>query len=253
MSSPERPLIMPIYLSSPAFNLASMTSYSTFCFMQHLRLSAFLSDTGSLRDGLAESFWYYSQNLPTVTLLLPRAGLSLALLLSFSSPNASVQLELADANLANRDSTFFGQDGSLTRYARGVLIANATWTAWRVLVLLISWSVHLFLVFNPLSTLSQDRTLDRQWSRLRWYLWSTLPLGRRGHGETSVHPQRSWLRYLNHPLDLARMHTNSHQGHLRILSHLAKVDLQVEHGKTRRVGTCPRCSWVPIQIGASPG
>ncbi|KAG2145821.1 hypothetical protein DEU56DRAFT_788215 [Suillus clintonianus] len=32
-------------------------------------------------------------------------------------------------------------NGILTDHARGVLIANAAWTAWRVLVLLLSWRV----------------------------------------------------------------------------------------------------------------
>ena len=51
-------------LSSSAFNLAPMTLYSTFCFLPHLRFSAFSSENDSIRDGLAETFWFYSQNLP---------------------------------------------------------------------------------------------------------------------------------------------------------------------------------------------
>ena len=130
---------MPIYLSSASFNLVSMTSYSNFCFLQHLRYSAFFGESGSLRDGLAETFWYYSQNLPTVALLLPRAGLSLALLLAFTTPQVGI-VALADAGVSRRDATFFRPtDGTLTDYARGVLIANAAWTAWRVLVLWASW------------------------------------------------------------------------------------------------------------------
>lgn len=97
----ERPVVLPLYLSSPAFNFVSMTSYTNFCFMYFIRVSAFhpFASTsssvshaqepphnGSLRDGLAETFYFYSQNLPTVALLLPRAALSLALLLGFSSP-----------------------------------------------------------------------------------------------------------------------------------------------------------------------
>ena len=130
---------MPIYLSSASFNLVSMTSYSNFCFLQHLRYSAFFGENGSLRDGLAETFWYYSQNLPTVALLLPRAGLSLALLLTFTTPQVVI-VALADSGVSHRDATFFRpKDGTLTDYARGVLIANAAWTAWRILVLWTSW------------------------------------------------------------------------------------------------------------------
>ena len=107
--------------------------------MRYIRHSAFLGETGSIRDGIAETFWFYSQNLPTVALLLPRAGLCLALLFSFSSPQPSY-IALIDAGSNQRDNTFFRADnGTLTNYARGVLIANASWTAWRSLILLCSW------------------------------------------------------------------------------------------------------------------
>jgi hypothetical protein len=72
-----------------------MSSYDYFCFLQHIRPSAFPyvnssailpSEEGSLRDALAETYYLYAQNLPTIVTLLPRAGLALALLLSFFSP-----------------------------------------------------------------------------------------------------------------------------------------------------------------------
>jgi hypothetical protein len=139
----EHPLIHTLYLSSPGFNFVSMTSYANFCFMQHLRYTAFFDPSGSLQDGFAETFWFYSQNLPTVALLLPRAALSLALLLAFGR-NDPVVVAMADAGMLNRDTTFFKSEvGTLTKYARGVLLANAAWTAWRVLVLLTSWYVKL--------------------------------------------------------------------------------------------------------------
>ncbi|KAJ7102848.1 hypothetical protein C8R44DRAFT_808644 [Mycena epipterygia] len=135
----KRPIMLPLYLSSSAFNLVSMSSFANFCFMQHIRYSAFVGENGSFRDGMAETFWFYSQNLPTVTLLLPRAGLCLALLLAFSAPDVAI-VALADAGVSHRDSTFFrSEDGTLTSYARGLLIANAAWTAWRALVVLSSW------------------------------------------------------------------------------------------------------------------
>ncbi|KAI6144490.1 hypothetical protein BKA82DRAFT_4178517 [Pisolithus tinctorius] len=136
----RRPLIVPLYLSSSGFNFVSMTSYTNFCFMQYIRFSAFFGENGSLRDGLAETFWFYSQNLPTVALLLPRAGLVLTLLFVFSYPNPEY-VAMAEAGFSPRDRTFFrASDGTLTSYARGVLIANAAWTAWRILVLIISWT-----------------------------------------------------------------------------------------------------------------
>ncbi|KAI5999094.1 hypothetical protein EDD15DRAFT_2527946 [Pisolithus albus] len=135
----RRPLIVPLYLSSSGFNFVCMTSYTNFCFMQYIRFSAFFGENGSLRDGLAETFWFYSQNLPTVALLLPRAGLALALLLMFSAPNPDYVI-MAEAGFSPRDGTFFhASDGTLTSYARGVLIVNAAWTAWRILVLITSW------------------------------------------------------------------------------------------------------------------
>ncbi|KAG1729358.1 uncharacterized protein EDB91DRAFT_1060049 [Suillus paluster] len=135
----KRPLITPLYFSSSAFNLTCMTSYTNFCFMQYIRFSAFFGENGSLRDGIAETFWFYSQNLPTVALLLPRAGLSLTLLFAFTSASPDY-VAMLEAGLNLRDATYFrASDGTLTDYARGVLIANAAWTAWRVLVLLLSW------------------------------------------------------------------------------------------------------------------
>ena len=136
----ERPLIIPIYLSSPAFNLASMTSYNTYSFLRHIRSASWDPERGgSLRDGIAETCWYLSQNTANIALLLPRAGLSLALLLTFSSSQPGT-LALADSGNVLRDRTFFNsQTGVLSGYAKGVLIANAAWTAWRTLVWLSAW------------------------------------------------------------------------------------------------------------------
>lgn len=150
-----RPLMLPIYLSASAFNYAAMTSYNNFSFLQHLRFSAFFPEPAPTtqspsdpeyddydgsqspwKSGIAETCFFYSQNLPTVAMLIPRAGLSMALLFSFSSPPA-----FATPSVSLRDQTFFRSDGSLTDYARGVLFANAAWTGWRILVLIASWSV----------------------------------------------------------------------------------------------------------------
>ncbi|KAG2348540.1 hypothetical protein BDR05DRAFT_525511 [Suillus weaverae] len=43
----KRPLITLLYLSSAAFNLASMMSYTNFCFMQYIRFSAFFGENSS--------------------------------------------------------------------------------------------------------------------------------------------------------------------------------------------------------------
>jgi len=135
-----------------------MSSYNHFCFLQHIRTSAFPhvnpsavlpSVESSLRDALAETCYFYAQNLPTIVTLLPRAGLALALLLSFFSPeNLPGGLTLADVDqsIGRRDGTFFDKStGALSGYAKGVLIANAAWAAWRTLVLLLSWYVHILI------------------------------------------------------------------------------------------------------------
>jgi hypothetical protein len=163
---PGRPLMLPIYLSSPAFNFVAMSSYNHFCFLQHIRTSAFPSVNpnailpsaeGSLRDALAETCYFYAQNLPTIVTLLPRAGLALALLLSFFSPESlpgGLSLSDVDQSVARRDGTFFDKStGALTGYAKGVLIANAAWAAWRTLVLLLSWYVRYALSRPPQKTI----------------------------------------------------------------------------------------------------
>jgi len=148
--------MLPIYLSSPAFNFVAMSSYDHFCFLQHICTSAFPSVNpntilpsaeGSLHDVLAETCFFYTQNLPMIVMLLPYTGLALALLLLFFSPEClpgGLLLSDVDQSIACRDGMFFNKStGALTHYAKGVLIANAAWAAWRVLVLLLSWYVRL--------------------------------------------------------------------------------------------------------------
>ena len=155
----ERPLIIPIYLSSPAFNLASMTSYNTYSFLWHIRSTAWNPERGgSVRDGIAETCWYLSQNTANIALLLPRAGLCLALLLTFSSSQPGT-LALAASGSIRRDRTFFNsQDGTLSGYAEGVLIANAAWAAWRTLVWFCAWyAYYLRRLFGDQRFANRDR------------------------------------------------------------------------------------------------
>lgn len=103
-----------------------------------------LTALASWKDWLAESFYFYGQNLPTVALLIPRAALCLAALLAYSTAPPE-DVALASLGLMNRDSTFFRPDGSLSGYARGILWTNVAWAAWRAGVLLISWTGLWFL------------------------------------------------------------------------------------------------------------
>ncbi|KIY70224.1 hypothetical protein CYLTODRAFT_451904 [Cylindrobasidium torrendii FP15055 ss-10] len=140
----KRPNMYPLYMSSVSFNYTAIQSYDHFCFMQTLRLSAFgfyngltltekgLRLEGDMKDGLAETAYFYSQNLPTVALLLPRAGISIAILLQLTSLSI-------DNQLAGRDATFFTSVGTLSEYSRVILYVNAIWVAWRAIVLIISW------------------------------------------------------------------------------------------------------------------
>ncbi|KAF8509755.1 hypothetical protein BU17DRAFT_98635 [Hysterangium stoloniferum] len=152
----KRPLILPIYLSSPARNLVALTSYTHYCFLAYIRRSArpslhsllhpnsndralaaspasSISSSSSsssfsfpLSSYIAETCFFLSQNTPTVLLLLPRAALSLSLLLQ---PPAGPGL--------GRDGTYFDSgSGALSGYAKGILLANAAWTIWRALLVL---------------------------------------------------------------------------------------------------------------------
>ena len=107
------------------------------------------------RQGFVEWAWDRSQNIPTVVLLLPRASIALAVLLTFSTLNPTTltylnsRLDLPEKAVlktetsstpVSRDSTFFnGTDGTLTTYAKAVLWANCGWTLWKILILLIAY------------------------------------------------------------------------------------------------------------------
>jgi hypothetical protein len=102
---------------------------------------------------LVETCCLYVQNLPTIVTLLPRAGLALAFLFSFFSPEnilGGLSLSDVDQSIAHRDGTFFDKNTGALSNAKGVLIANAAWAAWRTLVLLLTWCValSLFLLIN---------------------------------------------------------------------------------------------------------
>lgn len=88
-----------------------------------------------LNQFAAESCWMYSQNAPTVVLLLPRMGIALALYIATRSSTSAVGV----AGLG-RDSTWFSGGGQgLTTYGDCVLWFVMLWGLWRVVLLIVSW------------------------------------------------------------------------------------------------------------------
>ncbi|ORY47191.1 hypothetical protein BCR35DRAFT_356218 [Leucosporidium creatinivorum] len=143
-----------VYRGASSFNLACMSSYSRFCFLWRVRMAPFQKASPLARavkgtcatDGIAETFGWYSQNWPTVILLVPRAGLSLALLLLFGTTAYGTANETA----SDRDSAYFHRNGTLTGFAQGVLLTNCAWAALRLLFIVISY-LGLFLLSKPFS------------------------------------------------------------------------------------------------------
>ena len=100
--------------------------------------------------------YFYAQNCPTVVTILLRAGLALALPISFFSlehlPGGSTPPDF-DQSISSRNGTFFDQStGTVSCYAKAMLIVNAMWTAWRTLFLLFSWYASIASLALPLFT-----------------------------------------------------------------------------------------------------
>ncbi|KAG8887848.1 hypothetical protein FRB98_008871 [Tulasnella sp. 332] len=89
-----------------------------------------------LKQFVAESCWMYSQNGPTVVLLLPRMGIALALYLATRSSSSGA----AGVAGLGRDHTWFNGGGQgLTTYGDLVLWFTMLWGLWRVILLIVSW------------------------------------------------------------------------------------------------------------------
>ncbi|GAA5914795.1 hypothetical protein JCM6882_007275 [Rhodosporidiobolus microsporus] len=148
----KRVEIEKVYSGAASFNLACVRSFDIFSFLWRVRLAPFLpksvlavADEGTRwTDGVKETLAWYRQNWPTVLLLVPRAGLSVAVLLLYST----TAYGSSDALTISRDTAYFGGNGTLTGFASGVLFANAAWAAWRLLVFSFAL-VGLWLVDRP--------------------------------------------------------------------------------------------------------
>lgn len=110
------------------------------------------------RQGFIEWAWNRSQNLPTVSLLIPRACIAFIVILTFSKVNPLTQAALnsgsttsssgtfsftpanassSGSSPASRDETFFSaKDGTLSGYALAILWIMCIWALWRTLLLI---------------------------------------------------------------------------------------------------------------------
>ncbi|KAM0790980.1 hypothetical protein ACM66B_004282 [Microbotryomycetes sp. NB124-2] len=147
-----------VYRSAAGFNYACMSKYERFCFMWRVRLAPFhksgkigrMVKGTTFSDGVADSCYWYAQNWPTVVLLVPRAGLSLALLLLFGT----TAYGSANVGPTERDNAYFRLNGTLTNFAQGVLLTNCVWAALRLLIVLVA-AIGLFFFNKPFARSSK--------------------------------------------------------------------------------------------------
>lgn len=143
-NSQKRQPIIPILLSKHSYNLASLTSYSRYCFLQRCRMSClspveglydqresvptartlsvavlFTCQAGRSWKGFIcqETFWIL-QSWATVFLHVTRALILVGILIVFRHGSAQTALE----STPSVDSTFFRVSGQLSTYAYVVLL-----------------------------------------------------------------------------------------------------------------------------------
>ncbi|SCV72835.1 BQ2448_4372 [Microbotryum intermedium] len=159
--------ITKVYQNLTSFQYASLSSFSTFSMLWRVHLAPLQcsshlakSVVGNRRsDWFIETCYYYSQGWPTLLLLAPRAGLSLALLLLFGTTAYGTASALA----STRDSAYFNTDGTLTSFSVGFLMANLAWAAWHLLL----WSLAVIgLGFYKLFSSSHSSIAHSSSSRL---------------------------------------------------------------------------------------
>ncbi|KAJ1029985.1 hypothetical protein NDA16_000898 [Ustilago loliicola] len=144
-----QPLVMPIYLSSPAFVRTAIRDYSLYSLLYRARSG------GDRRDALIESFWYYSQNWPTVLTLLPRGVISAILLVLYKPSGPAL------ATQSQRDLVYFSTTTQrFTQFAFILIIIQAAWAAWKFGVLVLAnIGLASTLGFKSLIQQEQDRNV----------------------------------------------------------------------------------------------
>jgi hypothetical protein len=136
------------------------------------------------RQGFVEWAWDRSQNVSTVVFLLPRAGIALAVLLTYSTVNPATlayfnsRLNLPGTGVLKvessptpvlRDNTFFNEtNGTLTTYAQAVLWANCGWTLWKILILLIAYVALWIASGQSCAGICGPRYRSEEEERIEW-------------------------------------------------------------------------------------
>ncbi|KAK4701407.1 hypothetical protein P7C70_g4828, partial [Phenoliferia sp. Uapishka_3] len=117
-----------------------------------VRIGRVYSTSASLRvpgtkvsDGVLETCSWYVQNWPTILLLIPRAGISLAILLLYGTTAYGSR----NPATMTRDIAYFQPNGTLTNYAAAILLANLAWAAFRLALVACSALGLLFFDSGP--------------------------------------------------------------------------------------------------------
>ncbi|GAA5942091.1 uncharacterized protein JCM15063_002001 [Sporobolomyces koalae] len=146
-----------VYTDSASFNYACVRSFGTFSFMWQVRLAplrpksplAKAVEGTSRLDFVRETLCWYRQNWPTVLLLIPRAAISVAVLLLYTT--TAYGTSTATNQFVARDSAYFAPaTGALTGFAAGVVLTNCVWAALRLVVLVVAW-IGLWMIDRPFS------------------------------------------------------------------------------------------------------
>ncbi|GAA6018135.1 hypothetical protein JCM10207_006090 [Rhodosporidiobolus poonsookiae] len=168
-----------VYAGAASYNLACVRSYSVFSFLWRVRLAPFQSSSAlavavegtTWTDGVKETLSWYKQNWPTVLLLLPRAGISVAILFLYDT----TAYGSSTVTTLSRDSAYFDRDGTLSSFAAGVLFANTVWAALRLLVFLIAL-VGFWLADRPSFFRRRDEPYSQYYHPSREHLTISSPL-----------------------------------------------------------------------------
>lgn len=151
----SRPTVEPIYLSLYANLHLSLASFSHFCFLLHIRLSAWR--TTHAIDLIPETCHFVVQLLPGLVPLVARAGIACVLLISHWGRHPSI-----DVGTSHRDPNYFLADdpSRLTPYAKGVVLAFCSWVALRLVIVITAGIILLLLLASPLSGAKTSTSME---------------------------------------------------------------------------------------------